>query len=310
MRYFATIAEELSFSKAAERLHIAQPALSQQIKQLEDELGVVLFHRDKRNVALSAAGEVYLYHVREILRATEVATMQARRAERGELGSLVIGFFEHMSYTLLPPIIREYQVLFPDVDLQVKWFPVVDQIAALQRGEVDISFLRPVSGPTGMTCHPLLVEPFVLAMPSRHRLARQKEITLADCASERFIMYSQYVAPDFHRAINYMFATAGFTPKVALEVAQVYTCLGLVTSGIGLAFVPRSVTQLHFGSATYRPLSGDNPPVEVSLTWRENAPSPLRQTFVDVASDVVKKLYTADRPRSREVSRNSHRTAS
>jgi len=293
MRYFATIAEELSFSKAALRLHIAQPALSQQIRQLEDELGVVLFHRNKRNVALSPAGDVYLRHVREILRATEVATMQARRAERGELGTLVIGFFEHMSYTLLPPIIQEYRALFPDVDVRVKWFPVVEQISALQRGEVDISFFRPVAEPTGMRCYPLLAEPFVLAMPRQHRLARYKEVELAHCASESFIMYNQQLAPDFHRAIHYMCANAGFTPQVALEVAQVYTCLGLVTAGVGIAFMPRSVDRLHLNDAIYRPLRGDNPLVEVSLAWKESTPSPLREAFVEVASSVVARLGAA-----------------
>jgi DNA-binding transcriptional LysR family regulator len=290
MRYFAAVAEQLSFSKAAAQLSIAQPALSQQIRQLEDQLGVVLFHRNKRHVALSAAGEVYLRHVQEIMRATEVAAMQARRAERGELGSLVVGFFEHMSYTLLPPIIREYRALFPDVDLRVKWFPVVEQIAALQRGEVDVSFFRPVAEPEGVTCHPLLVEPFVLAMPKQHRLAKQKAISLEHCSSDNFIMYNQQLAPDFHRAIHHMCATAGFTPNVALEVAQVYTCLGLVTSGIGIAFVPRSLEQLHHVDAVYRPLRGDNPPVEVSLAWREKAQSPLRQAFVKVANDVVTRL--------------------
>lgn len=290
MRYFIAIAEELSFSRAAERLRIAQPALSQQIKQLEAELGVTLLERDKRHVSLSTAGEVYLRYAQDILRATEIAATQTRRAARGEVGSLVIGFFEHMSYTLLPPIVREFRTRFPDVDLRVKWFPVIDQISALHRGEIDISFFRPVTDTVGVNSCELLVEPFVLALPKQHRLAKFKTVPLDACEQENFIMYNQQLAPDFHRAISYMCANAGFIPKVALEVAQVYTCLGLVTSGIGLAFVPRSVEQLHLADAVYRPIRGENPPVEVSLAWRENTSSPLRQAFVEVATDVVASL--------------------
>jgi len=290
MRYFSVVAEELSFSRAAERLHIAQPALSQQIRQLEEELGVTLLHRSKRHVSLSSAGEVYLHHVRDILKATDVATMQARRAERGEVGGLVIGFFEHMSYTLLPPIIREYRTRYPDVDVRVKWIPVVEQVAALQRGEIDIAFLRPVSAMDGIDQAPLLVEPFILAIPAHHRLAARKNVDLEKCADENFVMYNPQLAPDFDLAIHMMCASAGFTPKVALEVAQVYTCLGLVSSGIGLAFVPWSVHRIHLEHVVYRPLAGKNPPVEVSLAWRESNQSPLRKTFVEMAQDVVSRM--------------------
>jgi DNA-binding transcriptional LysR family regulator len=287
LRYFIAVAEELSFTRAADRLHIAQPPLSQQIRQLEEELGVTLLHRTKRHVALSAAGQVFLEHAKQILRATEVASVQARRAQRGEIGRLAVGFFEHMSYTLLPPIFRAYRERFPDVEVDVRWFPVIGQADALRRSDVDISFMRPVADFEDITTEALVTEPFVIAVPASHPFAAEDSLSLTDCAAERFVMYTPHLAPDFHDMILRMCATAGFAPRVALEVGQVYTCLGLVSSGIGLAFVPSSVQRIHLDRVVYKPLRNRSLPVDVMLGWRRSNTSPLIRAFVETAKDVI-----------------------
>ncbi|WP_164133123.1 LysR substrate-binding domain-containing protein [Stenotrophomonas maltophilia] len=287
LRYFIAVAEELNFTRAADRLHIAQPPLSQQIRQLEEELGVTLLHRTKRHVELSEAGQVFLDHARQILRSTEVAAMQARRAQRGEIGRLSVGFFEHMSYTLLPPIFRAYRERFPDVDVDVRWFPVIGQADALRRGDVDISFMRPGTDSEDITTEVLVTEPFVIAVPASHPFAAEDSLSLRDCAAEHFVMYMPHLAPDFHDMILRMCATAGFTPRVALEVGQVYTCLGLVSSGIGLAFVPSSVQRIHLDHVVYKPLRSRSLPAEVMLGWRTTNTSPLIGAFVETAKEVI-----------------------
>lgn len=287
LRYFIAVAEELNFTRAADRLHIAQPPLSQQIRQLEEELGVTLLHRTKRHVELSEAGQVFLDHARQILRLTEVAAVQARRAQRGEIGRLSVGFFEHMSYTLLPPIFRAYRERFPDVDMDVRWFPVIGQADALRRGDVDISFMRPGTDSEDITTEVLVTEPFVIAVPASHPFATEDSLSLRDCVAERFVMYTPHLAPDFHDMILRMCATAGFTPRVALEVGQVYTCLGLVSSGIGLAFVPSSVQRIHLDHVVYKPLRSRSLPVEVMLGWRRTNTSPLIGAFVETAKEAI-----------------------
>lgn len=287
LRYFIAVAEELSFTKGAERLHKAQPPVSQQIRQLEDEIGVTLLNRTRRHVELTEAGRVFLDQARQILRSTEGAVVQAQRAQRGEIGRLTVGFFEHMSYTLLPPILRAYRDRFPSVDVQLRWFPVISQAEALRRGDLDIAFLRPVPDMNEVTWETILEEPFVLAVPSDHPLASVEAVSLKSCAQEPFVMYKAEMAPDFHAMHLRMCASAGFVPKVASEVGQVYTLLGLVSSGAGIGFVPASVQKVHFDHVAYKPIQGKQMTYEVMLGWSQRNPTPLMTAFVETAKSVL-----------------------
>ena len=288
LRYFVAVAEELSFTKAAERLNKAQPPISQQIRQLEEEIGVTLLVRTRRHVELTEAGRVFLDQARQILRSTEGAVVQAQRAQRGEIGSITVGFFEHMSYTLLPPILRAFRERFSAVDVQLRWFPVIRQAEALRRGEIDIAFLRAVPDLGEVTWQTILEEPFVLAIPSGHALAAAESVSLEHCAQERFIMYAEPSAPDFHALHTRMCVAAGFVPKVALEVGQVYTLLGLVSSGAGIGFVPASVQRVHFDHVDYRPIHGQSVTYAVHLGWwSQRNPSSLMTAFVETAKSVL-----------------------
>lgn len=287
LRYFIAVAEELSFTKAAERLHKAQPPVSQQIRQLEDEMGVTLLNRTRRHVELTEAGRIFLEQARQILRSTESAVVLAQRAQRGEIGRLTVGFFEHMSYTLLPPILRAYRERFPSVEVQLRWFPVIRQAEALRRGDLDIAFMRLVPDLNEVTWETILEEPFVLAIPSGHPLADVETVSLKNCAQEQFIMYMADLAPDFHAMNLRMCASAGFVPKVASEVGQVYTLLGLVSSGAGIGFVPASVQQVHFDRVVYKPIQGKQLMYEVMLGWNQRNPTALMKAFVETAKSVL-----------------------
>lgn len=311
LRYFIAVAEELHFTRAAERLHIAQPPLSKQIRQLEEEIGVALFQRTRRHIELTHAGRLFLEKSRQILQATDSAIVETQRAQRGEIGKLAVGFFEHMSYTLLPPILRAYRERYPNVEVQLRWFPVIGQVDALLRGDIDISFVRPVSNFDEITKESLLEESFVLAVPGNHHFAARRAVAVAECADESFIIFTQRLAPDFHGTITRICAVAGFVPKIASEVGQVYTMLGLVSSGAGIAFVPASVQRVRFDNVAYVPLRCKQPKIEVFLAWKRGNSSPLLTAFVDTSKQVIREMRSVGNDgRQRAMRRvNSYKTA-
>lgn len=287
LRYFIAVAEELHFTRAARRLHIAQPPMSRQIRELEEELGVTLFNRTRRQVELTEAGQVFLVKARQVLRAAESAVLETQRAERGETGKLAVGFFEQTAYTLLPPILRAFHQRFPEVDVQLRWFPVIGQVEALEQGEVDIAFVRPVADLSALSKRLLLTEAFVVAVPASHRFATRDAVSIDECADERIINYTQHLAPDYHAAIMRACALAGFVPQRPLDVGQVYTALGLVSAGVGIAFAPASVQRVRFDGLLYKPLRGQPLESVTYLAWLQPAPSILLKAFVEIAMQVM-----------------------
>lgn len=289
LRYFIAVAEELHFTRAARRLHIAQPPMSRQIRELEEELGVTLLNRTRRQVELTDAGQVFLIKARQVLRAAESAVLETQRAERGETGKLAVGFFEQTAYTLLPPILRAFHQRFPEVDVQLRWFPVIGQVSALEQGEVDIAFVRPVTDLSAVSKQLLLTEAFVVAVPSSHPFATHDAVSLEECSEERIINYTQHLAPDYYTAIMRACALAGFVPKRPLDVGQVYTALGLVSAGVGIAFAPASVQRVHFDGLLYKPLRGRPLESVTYLAWLQPTPSILLKAFVDIAMQVMEE---------------------
>lgn len=269
LRYFVAVAEECHFGRAAARLHIAQPPLSQQIKQLEAELGVVLLARSTRRVELTAAGESYLEHARAILAAVDEAGEVAARVAAGEVGRLAIGFTGTATYELLPMLARTLDEDFPDLQLELRGEMLTPaQVAALREHTLDLAFLRPPVRDPGLDVRVLRKEPLIAVLPAAHPLAGKSRLRLADLRDERFITY-----PSQHRSVVYEAVfdacqRAGFTPTHTLEVTETSTLVVFVAAGLGVALVPASVQHLNITGAVYLPLAGTTQEVELAVATR------------------------------------------
>jgi DNA-binding transcriptional LysR family regulator len=250
---------------------------------------------DHRRSVSEGAGKVFLEKARQVLLAANAAIVEAQRAQRGEIGKLAVGFFEQSAYTFLPPVLRAFQERFPMVQVQLRWFPVVEQVEALMRGHFDIAFVRPVTDLTALSKETLLKEPFIVAVPTTHPFVERDVVSVSDCAHERIISYTEHLAPDYHGMIARLCASAGFVPDISLEVGQVYTALGLVSSGVGIGFVPASVQRVRFEDVVYKPLREQELQSEVYLAWTHPHPSPLLRAFVETSQQIVRLKFTDQR---------------
>lgn len=259
LRYFRAVAEEKHFGRAAARLHMAQPPLSQQIKQLESELGVRLLRRTTRRVDLTPAGEAYLVRVRAILRAVDVAGDEAKRIGSGLEGRLVIGCVGSATYSLLPALARALREQLPGVDYAFQGEMLTpDQIAALRDGSIDLALMRPPGDPADfadVTVVTLREEKYVVALPEDHRLAARSRVRVADLRDEGLIVHSGHGRSAMYDAVVGLCRDAGFEPVIRHEVAETSTLVTFVAAGLGVAVVPEPVAELVVAGGTYRPLA-------------------------------------------------------
>ncbi|HEY9910154.1 MAG TPA: LysR family transcriptional regulator [Thermosynechococcaceae cyanobacterium] len=283
MHYFIAVAEELHFSRAAERLHISQPPLSQQIRDLEDELGVKLFERTKRHVQLTEAGKVFLERSYGVLVQLEQAIEATQRIGRGEVGRLAIGFVGSATYTVLPDILSAFRAQFPAVELRLHELTTTQQIQALHDKQVDVGIVRSAIIEPGLSVECILQESLVLALPATHPFSAQTKVSLSTLADESFILFPAKMGPIFYEQIINMCQQAGFRPKVAQEAVQMQTIIGLVAAGLGIAFVPASLQNFHRSGVIYRPLQEQTPKTGLYLTWRQHDSSPVIRAFLSLA---------------------------
>lgn len=280
LRYFVAVADELHFGRAAEKLFIAQPALSQQIQHLERELGVRLLERSSRRVSLSAAGAVFLAEARAILARVAGATEAARRADRGELGRLGVGFVASATYAVLPDVLRRFRERFPDVELLLYELTAAEQADALREGTINVGFARPFLEDPALIVEPVARENFVVALPEGHSLAAGESVPLADLAAEPFILFPSSPKPSYADTVYALCEGAGFTPQVAQEVREMQTAVSLIAAGLGVSLVPASVQNLRRLGVVYRPLRDPTPPTELVLAYRRDDSSPVLQGFL------------------------------
>jgi DNA-binding transcriptional LysR family regulator len=282
-RYFVAVAEELHFGRAARRLNISQPPLSQQIRSLEEELGVELLRRTKRHVELTHAGRVFLERARMLLSDAQDAALAAKRASLGQVGRLTIGFLQAATYRLLPGMLRAFSGHAPEVELVLREMTGTAQVPALVAGTIDIGILRPPVSNTLLNVRVLAREPLVVALPKDHRFAGHRLLRLADLSREQFVMYTPALSPLYGQVMGACLA-AGFTPKVTQHATMIMTLVGLVRGGMGIALLPESTSIVRIDGVRYIPLGEKNLMAEIAMAWRVNDDSPLTRTFLQVVS--------------------------
>jgi len=291
LRYFRAVAEELHFGKAAMRLHIAQPPLSQQIRQLEHELGVGLLTRNTRKVELTAAGDAYLKRVVAILEAVDEAGLQAQRIAQGREGHLAIGCVGSATYSLLPRLVRALGEELPGVDVSVRGEMLVPaQIGALLAGEIDLALLRPPVDHPGIRLETVRRDRLLVALPVGHSLTTRDELCVADLRDEQFITHAGHGRSVMNSMLMAMCADAGFLPQVRHEVAETSTLVTLVAAGLGVAIVPAPTAALDIGGACYRPLKPNTLGVDLAVGRLAALNSPM----IDNALAVLRHASSPD----------------
>jgi len=282
LRYFVAVAEELSFTRAAERLHIAQPPLSTQIRRLEDELGVALFDRSRRAIRLTDAGEVLLGEARRLLAQVEQALKATRNAGVGETGRLTIGFVPSASTTALPEHLRAFRTRYPGVELFLRELPPDQLIAQLHAGALDLCFLYLPFDDERLERVVVAREPLVAALPADHPLAGGRgALPVAALRAEPFVLPARHHMPGLNARVLDACRRAGFEPQpVQEDVWLMQTSLGLVAAGLGVALVPASVRRLNRTGVAFRPLRDAGEEVELGAFWRAEDRAPALRNFV------------------------------
>ena len=285
LRYFVAVAEELNFTRAAEKLGINQPPLSLQIRQLEKELGTQLLRRRTRGVELTDAGKLMLEEARIILRQVETAKTGVQRRARGESGQLIVGSAAGTYFhPLIPAIIREYGLKYPGVILAPQASHTALLVARLHAGQIDVAFIwRPVGNSDGLTIEPLEDEDLVLVLPAGHRLSNSASVPLAALAKEAFVLFPRALAPDAYDSIIAACRRAGFAPALGQEAPEIVSAIPFVAAGLGVAIVPRSTSRILADAVSYLSIEGDAPRVGICVARRRGERSPAVRNFVAVA---------------------------
>lgn len=301
LRFFVTVAEELHFGRAAERLCMTQPPLSQAILALEQELRVDLFKRTKRHVELTPFGRHLLPHAVRLLGDADELPAIAKQLARGACGSLRLGFVTTADYNLLPGLVSRYSADFPDVKVTLNEMTSDVQMEALMQGEIDAGLIIPLH----QTLHPsleyaqLISEPLIAAVPqawisSGLIVPDGDRLAAANLADLPVILFPRRAAPAFHDVITSYFVRNGIAPEIGQEAVEMQTIVSLVSAGMGVALVPGSLKNLARSGVCYLQLSGNPPTIETGIVWRKEEISPTIGHFIEIAHDVVAKYEASD----------------
>lgn len=275
LRYFVAVAEERHFGRAAERLHMAQPPLSQQIRQLEAELGLALLTRTTRRVDLTPAGAAYVVRAREILDAVDAAGDEASRIAAGRTGRLVIGCVGSATYSLLPALARTLRTELPEVEFGFRGEMLSpDQVGALNDGSLDLGLLRRVPDPVGLTITHVRREQLLVAVPQEHKFATRRRLRVADLGREGLVIHAGSGRSAMNTMVHGLFESAGLQLRVVHEVAETSTLLTFVAAGLGVAVVPEPTAALAVPNVVYVPLVG-TPGVELVAATRTGDENPV-----------------------------------
>ncbi|PBN01001.1 LysR family transcriptional regulator [Pseudomonas aeruginosa] len=287
LRYFIAVAEELHFGRAAERLGISQPPLSQQIQALEEEIGARLFERTNRRVELTDAGRLFLDESRQVLAQVDKAVLLARRAHLGELGELKIGFTSSAPFTsTIPSSIHAFRKAYPDVHLDLQEMSSRQVLKALLEESLQVGVIRPLALPDAVHWVELFREPLVAVLRADHPLAAGSEdgVAIAALAEEPFVFFPRSYGTGLYDQVIALTRQAGFSPRIAQEASEAMTIIGLVSAGLGVSILPASFRRTRVDGVVYRTLSDPEATTAVWLVRRQNEGSPLALSFIDLVT--------------------------
>lgn len=291
LEYFIAVAEELHFGKAADKLNISQPPLSQQIKKLEDNLNIKLFNRTKRRVELTNSGQLFLQDAYKILEQVEMATDKLKQSSNGEIGELVLGYSSYSIFDILPMILKEFYKLYPNINLKLKHMSTSEQEAAFQNSEIHVGLLCPPINQKELHLDVIYSQPFVVALPSDHPLVNRGEkhsLNIRELSNYPFIMTPRSIGRGYYdRIINICF-DGNFSPQVVQEVNELHELISLVSTGLGISIVPKSLTQFNKDNVTYMMLNNDNYLVETALVCKSNETSKIVFNFLEIAKKILR----------------------
>ncbi len=289
-RYFIMVAEEQNFSRAAERLNIAQPPLSQQIRDLEEELGFLLFDRSKRQLQLTQAGQWFLERAYRIFNQLETAKEEARKISQGQIGQLAIGYVNFAFYTLAIDIIKIFRSDFPNVKLVLRELLTSEQFAALPTSEIDLGIaIMPIKN-ENLAFEVISYDKFVIVLPENHPMADKPCLHLEDLANEQFIMMPRQVKSIFADKVWGMCQRAGFVPKVSQEIIQMSSGISMVAAGVGIGIMPACVQNSGTKGVVFKPVYSGAAEIDLAVVWRKSDTSPVLHAFLNVVKE-VKKLH-------------------
>lgn len=286
LRYFIAVAEERNFSRAAERLNMAQPPLSRQIQDLEEELQFQLFDRSKRQVQLTDAGQLFLERAYRIFSQVELAMEEGRRISRGEIGRLVVGYINTTFYSTPREMLRVFRARFPQVELVLQELLTAEQIEALHNSQIDVGFaIMPIEDET-LSSEIAFKDNFVAALPENHGLSHLPFIHLETLANEPFILHPHKVKSIFYDQIMRLCQQAGFSPKVSQEVIQIHTAVNMVAAGMGVALVPGCVKNINVSGVVFKEIYQMPTTLNLGVVWRREDPSPVLKAFLNVVKEI------------------------
>lgn len=280
---FIALGEELHFDRAARRCGMTQPAMSQQLRQLEEQVGAKLVYRTKRSVSLTRAGEAFLAEARRIVGQMHRAAELARRIEHGEIGEIVVGVTAPALYIVFPEIVAQFAQAQPRVRLVPREMTTFEQEEALRDGEIQVGILHPPLVDEALACREIARTPFDLVLSHRNRLAEKPDLALADLARERFILFPRRIGPRLYDSILTLCGEAGFSPEAVIEAFPAQSIVALAACNFGVGFIAAEVQHFRRPMAAYRRLAGPAPSLTLGVAYRADDPSPLTAALADAA---------------------------
>jgi DNA-binding transcriptional LysR family regulator len=295
LRYFVTVAEELHFGRAAERLNMSQPPLSRQIQELEEELGFAVFTREYHKVTLTEAGKTYLAHARQILDQVGRARQEAAGVALGGTGLLRVGHGTHLPDGYVTRVLAAFQQAAPGIAIELLETPTPRVLRALQQKSIDVGMVLTPADPAGLVVKPLLREELVIALPASHDYADATLEHLSQLANENFVSCRRYEDPGYREIVEAICQRAGFMPRVLQAVEHKSTVLDLVAQGLGISFIQRSAMTERSEGIRYLPFPDCAPHVDSAIAWRDDARHQSIDLFVETAQREAAQFQQPER---------------